>query len=144
MIWSISYWMAAYQTSKKLPLRTNYYSKSAVRQKIDFLLTDPFNAKSKHRVTETNLLNLAGGIPVSDFVDAYCRGYSVNENVYKIEMTYDFGFDSRLGRNLHGRVMCTIGKFIRQLIHDEHLFIRGTCSMTLMAQGVRFLWVVGR
>lgn len=119
MIWSLRYWIDAYQTSKKLPLRTNYLGKSAVRQKTDFLLTDIFNVKGKHGINDASLINLAGGIPTLDFENAHCHGYSVNESVYKIETTYDFGPAAQLGRNLYGRVIRTIDFEKRQIYNDE-------------------------
>lgn len=119
MIWSLKYWIDTYKTSRQPLLRTNYINDDITKQKIDFLLTDPFDLKAKHNVSDVTLLNLAGGIPVQNFQDAYFRGYSVNEDIFKTEFMYDFGVGKWTGKNLYGRVMRTIDFARKQIYNDE-------------------------
>jgi hypothetical protein len=119
MIWSLRYWIDAYQTSKKARPQTNFLANAAVSSKIDFLTSDNFGLLGKYNVSITTVLNLAGGIPTHKFMDGYCHAYSVSEDVYKTEIQYDFGIDPVTGAALFGQVKRTIDFKGKKIYNDE-------------------------
>ncbi len=119
MTWLLRYWIDSYRTSKKPLLQTNFIDEASVRHKINFLTTDNFGLLNKHAVSITNVVNLAGGIPIQHFLDGYLHCYSVNEDVYKAEMQYNLGTHPQSGLELYGQVKRTIDFKRMQIINDE-------------------------
>jgi hypothetical protein len=113
-----SYWLSYLQTKTKDPLVTNYLADQKITSDIDFFITDPYGVKRKYKVTDEEIINLSGGFPTTKFVDGYFRAFSVNEDVFKVEVMYDFGAD-QTGTPRGGRVLRTIDFLKRQIRNDE-------------------------
>lgn len=69
--------------------KINFINKLSVQQKLICRITDDFNLMKTHGITNNNLVNLSGGLPVENITSFEFKALALSSDVMKTEINCD-------------------------------------------------------